>query len=182
MAIHGKKGFYQVLQRMLEGKPVLIPGDGTSLWTVTFAEDFAVAYAGLVGNPLALGEAFQITSGETLTWDQIHKTIASLLGVEAKLYHVSSDFLADVGEAYDLRGALLGDKAVTVLFDETKLLRAVPSYQPRWPFARAAERSIAWITSHPECQQTDPEFDRFCDLVIEAQERARQEVRSTLGL
>ena len=90
VGVHGSKGAWQVIRRMQEGKPVIIPGDGTSLWTVTFNRDFAVGYTGLMGNCHAIGEAFQITSDETLTWNQIHETIADALGTTLHPYHVSS--------------------------------------------------------------------------------------------
>lgn len=96
VGVHGIKGSWQVLKRMLDGKPVLIQGDGSSLWTMTWNEDFARGYIGLVGNPRALGEAFHITSDESLTWNQIHETIAATLGVPLKPCHVASDFLSAV--------------------------------------------------------------------------------------
>ena len=96
LGIHGANGSWQVLKRIQEGKPVLIPGDGSSLWTLTYNEDFAKAYVGLIGNPHAIGEAFQITSDETLTWMQIHETIARLMGKTLIPYTVSSEFLASV--------------------------------------------------------------------------------------
>jgi nucleoside-diphosphate-sugar epimerase len=103
VGVHGKNGSWQVLKRMLEGKPVIIQGDGTSLWTLTFNTDFAVGYTGLLGNRHAIGEAFHITGDETLTWNQIYATLADALGVELKAYHVSSDFLAAAvkGPGYD---------------------------------------------------------------------------------
>lgn len=105
VGVHGDNGSFQVLKRMLEGKPVIIPGDGTSLWTITFSEDFAEGFLGLMGNPHAIGEAFQITNDESLTWNQIYGIVADCLGVELKAYHVASDFLAAVGP-YDFAGSL----------------------------------------------------------------------------
>ena len=99
LGVHGKNGSWQVIERMLEGKPVIIQGDGTSLWTLTFNTDFAVGYTGLMGNRHAIGEAFQITGDETLTWNQIYQTIADALGVELKPYYVSSAFLAAAGRS-----------------------------------------------------------------------------------
>ena len=112
VSVHGLKGSWQVLKRMMEGKPVIIQGDGTSLWTMTFNTDFAVGYTGLMGNRHAIGEAFQITGDETLTWNQIYQTIADALGVELNPYYVSSAFLAAAGAkyGYDFEGGLLGDK------------------------------------------------------------------------
>ena len=116
LGVHGDKGSWQVLKRMLDGKPVIIHGDGTSLWTITFNEDFAVAFVGLMGNPHAIGEAFHITSDESVTWNQIYKTIADALGVELKPYYVSSKMLQDLSN-YDFEGSLIGDKSNTVVFD-----------------------------------------------------------------
>ena len=109
VGVHGDNGSFQVLKRMLEGKPVIVPGDGTSLWTITFNEDFAEGFLGLMGNPHAIGEAFQITNDESLTWNQIYGIVADCLGVELKAYHVASEFLAAVGP-YDFTGSLIGDK------------------------------------------------------------------------
>lgn len=177
VAIHGAKGSWQVIKRMLEHKPVLIPGDGSSLWTLTFNTDFATGYIGLMGNRHAIGEAFQITGDETLSWDQIYKTIAEALGVELVPYHVSSDFLADVGAQYDLRGGLIGDKSVSVLFDNTKLKRAVPYMQTQVPFHEGVHRTLEYIMAHSECQVEDPEFDAWCDKIIETLEKAKQSIR-----
>lgn len=176
VAVHGPKGCWQVLKRMLEGKPVIIPGDGTSLWTVTHNTDFAKAFVGLMGNKHAIGEVFHITGDENLTWNQIHEIIASHLGVELKVYHVSSDFLAEIGRQYDLEGNLLGDKAHTVIFNNSKVKRAVPGFYASTRFDQGAKISIDYILSHPELQQEEPEFDAWCDKVISAIERAKEEV------
>ncbi len=180
LGVHGKNGYWQVIKRMLAGKPVIIQGDGTSLWTVTFNSDFAIGYTGLMGNPHAIGEAFQITGDETLTWNQIYQTVADALGVELKAYHVSSDFLAAVGDSYgyDLEGSLIGDKAVSVVFDNSKLKRAVPDMRTTVRFDQGVRRSLDYIMAHPEeCQKEDPEFDKWCDKVIEVLERAKREMQ-----
>lgn len=175
LGIHGKNGSYQVIKRMLEGKPVLIQGDGTSLWTMTDSRDFAVAFTGLLGNPHAIGEAFQITNDETLTWNQIYQTLANVLGVELKPYYVSSRFLADVSD-YDLEGSLIGDKANSVVFDNSKLKKAVPGFAPHIRFEQGIRRTLDYVLSHPECQKEDPEFDRWCDDVINALENAKKAI------
>ena len=126
LGVHGNNGSYQVLKRMLAGKPVIIHGDGTSLWTMTFNEDFAKGFVGLIGNPMALGEAFQITADKSYTWNQIYKMVADALGAQLKPYYVSSEFLASVSN-YDFTGSLIGDKSNSVIFDNSKLKRAVPS-------------------------------------------------------
>lgn len=173
---HGNKGSWQVLQRMLSGKPVIIHGDGTSLWTLTHNTDFAKGFIGLMGNPLALGEAFQITSDESLTWNQIYQTIADVLGVPLKPYHVSSDFLAAVAP-YDYLGNLIGDKANTVIFYNAKLKRAVPGFRATVRFAEGVRDTIENILAHPELQVPDPEFDAWCDRVIAAVEAAKASFR-----
>jgi nucleoside-diphosphate-sugar epimerase len=168
LGVHGKKGFYQVIKRMLEDKPVIIQGDGTSLWTVTHNSDFAIGYTGLMGNRHAIGEAFQITGDETLTWNQIYQTIADALGVKLNAYHVSSEYLSAVGDKYgfDFEGSLIGDKAVSVVFDNSKLKRVVPTMQTKVPFSIGVRQSLDYVLSHPECQVEDPEFDTWCDKVI----------------
>ena len=177
--IHGRKGFWQVIRRIQEGKPVLIPGDGSSLWTVTFNTDFAVGYTGLMGNRHAIGEAFQITGDEVLTWDQIYQTIADALGVKLNPCHVSSDFLAAAGAkyGYDFEGALLGDKSVSVVFDNSKLKRVVPQMRTRVLFHEGVRKALRYICSHvEECQEEDPEFDAWCDRVAAVREQALREL------
>ncbi len=178
LGVHGKKGFYQVIKRMKEGKPVIIQGDGSSLWTVTFNSDFAIGYTGLMGNRHAIGEAFQITGDETLTWTQIYQTIADKLGVELKPYYVSSEYLSAVGDKYgfDFEGSLIGDKSVSVVFDNSKLKRLVPQMTTNVRFDQGVEIALDYVESHPECQVEDPEFDEWCDRVIAALEKSKQEV------
>ena len=177
MGVHGNRGSYQVLKRMMEGKPVIIHGDGTSLWTLTYNTDFAKGFIGLMGNPHAIGEAFQITSDETLTWNQIHEIIADALGVKLNAYHVSSEFLASVSD-YGLYGGLLGDKACSVVFDNSKLKKAVPGFQATVRFEEGARRVLDYISTHPECQVEDPEYDAWCDRVIAALEKAKESLLS----
>ena len=176
VAVRGNKGCWQVMKRMLEGKPVIIPGDGTSLWTITHNSDFARAFVGLMGNPKAIGEVFQLTGDDHPTWNQIYQTIADALGVELKAFHVSSDFLAAVGSRFDLTGNLLGDKAHTVIFDNTKLKRAVPGFRSEIRYDQGLRMSVAHILAHPELQQEDPEFDEWCDKVIAALKQAEDNV------
>lgn len=179
LGVHGKNGSWQVVKRMMEGKPVIIQGDGTSLWTLTSSRDFAVGYTGLMGNRRAVGEAFQITGDETLTWNQIYETIAAALGVELKAYHVASEFLAEAGKkyGYDFTGGLLGDKSSSVVFDNSKLKRVVPDMRTGVRFDQGVRAALDYIFAHPEeCQKEDPEFDAWCDRVIEALETAKKAV------
>jgi len=177
VSVHGPKGSWQVIKRMMEGKPVLINGDGSSLWTVTWNEDFARGFIGLLGNPKAIGEAFQIMSDEQLSWNQIYQTIANALGVELKPYYVASEFLAATSpKEWNFTGNLLGDKSVTVMFDCSKLKRAVPGFQTTTRFDEGVRRCIQYIMVHPELQTEDTEFDQWCDRVIAAQEQAKHTI------
>lgn len=175
LGVHGDKGSWQVVKRMLDGKPVIIHGDGTSLWTMTHNSDFANAFIGLMGNAHAIGESFQITSDESLTWNQIYKAIADALGVELKPYYVPSDFLHAVGK-YDFEGSLIGDKANSVVFDNTKLKRAVPGFNAEVRFDQGMRKAVEYVLSHKECQCEDKEFDDWCDKVIEALEKAKADI------
>ncbi|MBQ8281742.1 MAG: SDR family oxidoreductase [Lachnospiraceae bacterium] len=176
LGVHGNNGSWQVLKRMLDGKPVIIHGDGTSLWTITYNEDFAKAFVGLMGNPHAIGEAFHITSDESVTWNQIYKIIADCLGVELKPYYVSSDFLDAVSD-YDFKGGLIGDKANTVVFDNTKVKNAVPGFTATIRAEEGIRRTVEYILAHKECQQEDEEFDKWCDKVIEKLEKVKEEFK-----
>lgn len=175
LGVHGKAGSWQVLKRMIEGKPVIIHGDGTSLWTLTHNSDFAKGYCGLVGNLHAIGQAFHITSDESLTWNQIYQIIADTLGVELKAVHIPSDFLASVSD-YDLTGSLIGDKANSVIFDNSKLKRAVPDFKATVRADQGIRSTIQNILSHPELQREDAEFDHWCDRVINTFEKMREEL------
>ncbi len=173
VGVHGNNGSWQVIKRMMEGKPIIVHGDGTSLWTMTYNEDFAKGFIGLMANSHAIGEAFQITSDETLTWNQVYESISKVLGVEYKPYYVPSDFLAKVSD-YDFEGGLLGDKANSVVFDNSKIKRLVPEFVCTTTFDRGVQKAIYNILAHPELQKSDPEFDDFCDRVIAALENARK--------
>lgn len=176
MGAHGKNGSYAIVKRMLEGKPVLIHGDGTSLWTLTHNSDFAVAMAGLIGNIHAIGEAVQITSDESLTWNQIYQIVANALGVKLNAVHASTEFLDACGE-YDFRGSLLGDKSNTMVFDNSKLKRLVPGFTARVRADQGIRDTVSYVLSHPECQVEDSDFDAWCDRVVEALDRAVEMVR-----
>ena len=179
LGVHGKNGFWQVIKRMMAGKPVIIQGDGSSLWTLTFNTDFAIGFTGLMGNRHAIGEAFQITGDETLTWNQIYATIADALGVKLNAYHVSSEFLSAAGDkyGYDFEGSLIGDKSVSVVFDNSKLKRAVPDMRTNVCFHQGVRIALDYVLAHPEeCCKEDPEFDAWCDRVIKAIEEAKAKI------
>ena len=166
LSVTGNSGSWQVLDRMLKGKQVIIQGDGTSLWTMTHNSDFAKGFVGLMGNEKAIGQAVQVTSDETLTWTQIYQCVADALGVELHPYYISSWFLADVGQEYDFKGGLLGDKACSVVFDNSKLKSLVPDFKPEVPFAQGIKRTVDYIHEHPQLKRPDPRFDAWCDNLI----------------
>ncbi len=149
---------YGLAWRMLQGKEIVVPGDGQSLWTLTHASDFAVGLVGLLGKKEALGEAFHITSDERLTWDAIHRIIGNTLGVEPRLVHVTSEYISSL---FPERGAgLLGDKAVSVLFDNSKIRRLVPEFSPKTSFEKGIRASLAWFDQHPELKVPDATMNR----------------------
>jgi nucleoside-diphosphate-sugar epimerase len=172
----GANGSWQVIKRILDGKPVIIHGDGASLWTVTHSSDFARAFTGLVGNIHAIGEAIHITSDESLSWNQIYTAIAAALDRPLKAVYISSRFLAEYGP-YDFTGSLIGDKANSVVFDNTKLKRLVPGFCAHIRFDQGIRDTLSYMLAHTECQRENPEFDAWCDRVIAAQEKALEELR-----
>jgi nucleoside-diphosphate-sugar epimerase len=172
----GKKGTWQVVKRIIDGKPVIIHGDGTSLWTMTHSNDFAKAFTGLMGNIRAIGETVQITSGETLTWNQIFAAIAGALDRPLKAVHISSEFLDLCGPEYNFAGGLIGDRANSVVFDNAKIKDLVPGFTATIRFDQGIRETINYILAHKECQIEDPEFDAWCDRLIAARERAIGEV------
>lgn len=142
---------------------------------MTHNSDFAKGFIGLMANPHAIGEAFQITNDESVTWNQLYQIIAEALQVEYKPYYVASDYLDAVGK-YDFRGGLLGDKANTVVFDNKKLKTAVPGLSMNVSVSQGIRSTVEYVMSHPECQTLDPEFDAWCDRVIEVLEKAKNEI------
>lgn len=176
LGVHGSKGSWQVARRMLAGKPVIIHGDGTALWTMTHNRDFAKGFIGLMGNIHAIGEAVQITSDESVTWNQIYALIADALGVQLHAVHVASEFLDAVSDE-DYRGSLLGDKANTVVFDNAKLKRLVPEFVATTRLDQGIKEVVAHILANPQWQTEDPEFDVWCDKVIAALDAAAAAVR-----
>ena len=174
VGLHGDNGSWQVLQRMREGKPVLIHGDGASLWTFTHNSDFAKGFVGLMGNPHALGENAHITSDESLSWNQAYSVIAQKLGVELRAFYMPSAYISQMGraEGYDFEGGLLGDKSCTVLFDNAKIKRLVPGFCCTMRYDQGVELALEYILAHEECRPADPQFDAFCDRMYEIPQNA----------
>jgi nucleoside-diphosphate-sugar epimerase len=163
-------GGWTVMDRMLRGQKVIVHGDGTSLWTLTHHTDFARGFNGLLGNPHAVGDAVHITSDEWLPWNQIVEIMARAAGTQAKIVHVPSDLIA----AYDANwgAGLLGDKAHSMMFDNSKLKRLVPGFTASVPFARGAEEIVAWYNADPARRKVDENFNRLCDRILTAYESA----------
>lgn len=165
LAIHGDNGPWQTLKRIMEGRPVVIHGDGHTLWTLTHSDDFAIAFTGLMGNSHAIGESYHITSDEALTWNHIYQIIGSALGATPRLVHISTDEL--VAAKPDLLGPLQGDKAHCALFDNSKIKSIVPEFRCRVRFDLGARRVIETFKATPSLQRDDPEWDAFLDRLIE---------------
>jgi nucleoside-diphosphate-sugar epimerase len=161
---------YTVVDRMRRGRPIVCHGDGMALWSMTAASDFAVGLVGLLGHPKAAGEAFHITSDEVLTWDAIYQTMAAAAGCGVEIVHVPSDLIAALYP--DRGGSLLGDKAWSVVFDNSKIKRFVPEYRTRITFAEGVARSIAWYDADASRRVVNEETNRRIDRVIDAQRRA----------
>lgn len=163
--LHGNRGSWQVIRRIQEEKPVLIAGDGESLWTITHASDFAPLFAAVLGRESAIGEAYQITSDEAMSWNRIYRSIADALGKPlVAAYRTSRDIIARGRKyGYDFEGPLLGDKANSVLFDNRKIKALAPDYTMKTPFCKGVRMALEYILSHPACQTNDEDFDRFCD-------------------
>ena len=163
-------GGWTVLDRMLRGQKIVVHGDGTSLWTLTHHADFARAFVGLLGNSRALGEAVHITSDEWLTWNQIHQLLGSALGVTPEIVHVPSDLI----NAYDpdWGAGLLGDKAASMVFDNSLIKRLVPGWSAHIPFSVGAREIIQKHLSTPSLQVVDAGINRMLDLILENYHKA----------
>jgi nucleoside-diphosphate-sugar epimerase len=155
---------WTLVQRMRQGKEVVVQGDGTSLWTVTHSDDFAKGFVPLLGNTRTNGEAFHITSDDVLTWNQITMILAAAAGAEAKIVHVPSDAIAAADPIWG--PALLGDSAHSMIFDNSKLRRVVPDYLATITLEQAAPEIIAWHDQDPSRQNVDPDLDALMDKLV----------------
>ncbi|MBA4409348.1 MAG: NAD-dependent dehydratase [Odoribacter sp.] len=162
----GGWGCYTLTDRMNKGLPIIVHGDGSSLWVVTHAEDFGRGFLGLLGNEKALGEAFHITSDEVLTWDQIYQTIAANLGVEAKIVHIPSDFIVKMAPSFT--GSLYGDKMWSTVFDNSKIKTFVPGFQANIPFSEGIRRTLDWFEADESRQFINEAVNSEMDRIIRA--------------
>ncbi|HSK69563.1 MAG TPA: NAD-dependent epimerase/dehydratase family protein [Candidatus Limnocylindria bacterium] len=170
---------WPVIKRMMDGKRIIVPGDGSSLWTVTFNEDFARGFMGLMGNPHAVGEAVHITTDESLTWNQMAQAVADELGVDYKPYYVPTDAL--VAMKPELGGGLNGDKRHSVVYDNAKIKRLVPGFHATVTWRTGVHRAMRKILATPSLRPEDPAFDRWCDRVIAIYDEALEKAREASG-
>jgi len=164
---------YTAVDRMRRGKKVIVPGDGSSLWVVTHNSDFAKGLVGLLGNEQAIGHAFQITSDEVLSWDQLYRVVGAAAGAEPNIVHMSSDFLGAC--LPDAVGGLTGDKSVSVVFDNSKIKRAVPGYCATTPLREGIRRTLAWFDADATRRQVDDEANAEWDRLIAAYDQGMNE-------
>ena len=163
---------YTIIDRMLKKKKIVVPGDGTSLWVITHNTDFAKGFVGLMGHTQAIGHAFHITSDEAMTWDQYVRIVGTALGVDVDIIHIPSDFI--VACVPSLEGSLIGDKSVSVVFDNTKIKRFVPGYCATTRFDVGIRRTLAWFQADASRQQLDAANSATWDKVIAAYEKGLQ--------
>src|ERR1700694_5197335 len=157
---------YTAVDRMIRGQKLIVPGDGTSLWVITHNTDFAKGLVGLLGHEQALGHAFHITSDEVMTWDQFFRIVGTAVGVEPKLVHIPSDFV--IACVPEKQGTLIGDKSVSVVFDNSKIKRFVPGYSATTTFAEGIRHSLAWFNADPSRKQIDQQVNATMDKLISA--------------
>ena len=170
LAVNSWPRSYTIVDRMRRGKKVIVPGDGTSLWVITHNSDFAKGLVGLLGHRQAIGEAFHITSDEAMCWDQFYRLTAEAAGVDAKLVHIPSDFLA---ACYPEKlGSLVGDKSVSVVFDNSKIKRFVPGYCATTRYSEGVRDAIAWFDADPARQIVDHDANARWDKLLAAWDRA----------
>jgi nucleoside-diphosphate-sugar epimerase len=162
----GGFGCYTLADRLKKGKPVIVHGDGSSLWVMTHAEDFGRGLLGLLGNQRAIGEAFHITSDEVLTWDQVYETIAEALGVKANIVHVPSDFIVRVAPQFT--GNLLGDKTWSTVFDNSKIKSFVPGLKAVIPFSEGIRRTVEWFDADPKRKWMDETVNTDIEQILKA--------------
>ncbi len=161
-------GGYAAIARMRQGKKIIVHGDGTSLWVLTHHADFAVGFVGLLGNHHTIGEIFHITSDEVLTWNQIYDILAQKAGGTAPKVYLPSTVIAQYDAEWG--AGLLGDKAHSVIFDNTKIKRFVPEFNASISFSQGAEEIIKWYDKNPSAQIAPPEFDKLMDQMVAAAE------------
>jgi nucleoside-diphosphate-sugar epimerase len=178
LAVNSWQKSFTAIDRMRKGKKVIVPGDGSSLWCITHNSDFARGFVGLLGHRQAIGHAFHITSDEVMTWDQFYRITAEAAGVEARIVHIASDFLGACNP--DEIGSLTGDKASSVVFDNSKIKRFVPGYCATVPFAEGIRRTIDWFDADSARRLIDDKANAEWDTIIDAYEAGLAETQRML--
>ncbi len=173
LVINSWERSYTVVDRMLKGKKVIVPGDGSSLWVITHDSDFAKGFVGLLGHEQAIGHAFHITTDEVLSWNQLYRIVGTAVGVEPRIVHIPADFM--VACLPHMEGTLVGDKAVSVVFDNRKIKRFVPDYMATTHFAQGIRQSLAWFDADPARKLIDSEANATWDKLIDKYEKGLQE-------
>ena len=170
---------FTVIDRMRHGRKVVIPGDGTSLWTLTHNSDFAKGFLGLLGNPRAINEDFHITSDEVLSWNQIYEEAARAAGAKPSFVHIASDFITTC--IPDRLGSLIGDKSNSVVFDNSKIKSLVPGFAATTSWAKGIRESISWFDADPKRQSIDEKANAEYDRLIETYEAGLRQAAAAFG-
>jgi nucleoside-diphosphate-sugar epimerase len=170
---------FSSIARWRAGKALIVPGDGQTLWTLTHNSDFAVGLVGLLGRRQTIGHAFHIVSDEALTWDEIHRQTAAAAGVECRIVHIPTDFIAAC--RLEMRGRLIGDASVCAVFDNSKIKRFVPEFRPVTPYSEGIKQTIAWYEADPARRGVDTEMDEWMDRLIAAYEKGLANARAAFG-
>lgn len=160
---------YTLIDRILKGKKIIVPGNGTSLWTLTYNEDFAEAFVEVLGNKKTYGESYHITSDFVYTWDNIHKILYKALDVRPNIIHIPSDFI--IKHAPDLEGELFGDKDWSLIFDNSKIKEIAPDYQAKTKYEDIVKGAVNRMLTNPELQTIDEDFNNLIDHIITEYER-----------
>lgn len=167
---------YTIVDRMIKGRPIIVHGDGSSIWTITHSEDFGRGFVGLLGHQQAIGHSFHITSDELLTWNQIYEAVGAAVNIKPNIVHIASDFICAAAKKIDWiwmggdfqDGNLLGDKAVSTIFDNTKIKTFVPEFKALIPFKKGIKRTIEWFQADKSRMVVHADYNRFMDTIIDA--------------
>ncbi|MCF7803083.1 MAG: NAD-dependent epimerase/dehydratase family protein [Candidatus Marinimicrobia bacterium] len=157
-------GAHLLFRRAQAGKKIVVHGDGTSLWTLTHNTDFAIGFCGLFGQNEAIGEDFHITSDEYLPWNKINRLLLENAGLGAELIHLPSDLIVKYDAEFG--AGLLGDKAHSMIFDNSKIKKMVPEFEAKVPFTDGAKEIADWYLSNQDDVSVDEDLDKTMDRMV----------------